>query len=324
MLHILHLHETPLIIDCCGLSLGPAMSDDINVRLRDKTMQIVSLNQKMEAMQAQLSGSQRRANQLGTQMTELESTLTEKDSEIEILQTQLSRTKGALDSVGKEMQGIKSEQIQILSKKKPESVGASVKDELTIAEMTIERLREDLKQFSHAATAVLNQEDGSLEGIRKVLLEVGDPKYRILNMVLNKKSVRIEEIAASLVIDMTEALKHVDSLQAAGEVQLRDGNTVLPAQKYLELKVPKDQWLSMEASDIFQELEEFIGKTDDTSSIVNALEIAVEIIEQKLARGGSLIFQMRKTADAWKKGPGNIEEFKYTIKDWKSRAQALS
>jgi len=324
MLHILHLHETPLIIDCCGLSLGPTMSDDVNVRLRDKTMQIVSLNQKMEALQAQLSGSQRRANQIGTQMTELESTLTQKDSEIEMLQTQLSRTKGALDSVGKEMQGIKAEQIQILSKKKPESVGASAKDELTRAEMTIERLREDLKQFSHAATAVLNQEEGSLEGIRKVLLEVGDPKYRILNMVLNKKSIQIEEIAASLVIDMTEAIKHVDALQATGEVQIRDGNTVLPAQKYLELKVPKDQWLSMEASDIFQELEDFIEKTDDTSSVANALEIAVEIIEQKLARGGSLIFQMRKTADAWKRNAGNTEDLKYTIKDWKSRAQALS
>ena len=300
------------------------MSDDVNVRLRDKTLQIVSLNQKMEALQAQLSGSQKRANQLGTKMDDLESTLTQKDSEIEMLQTQLSRTKGALDSVGKEMQGIKAEQIQILSKKKPEAVSASVKDELTIAEMTIERLREDLKQFSHAATAVLNQEDGSLEGIRKVLLEVGDPKYRILNMVLNKKSIRIEEIAASLVIDMTEALKYVDALQAAGEVQIRDGNTVFPAQQYIELKVPKDQWLSMEASDIFQELEEFVGKTDDTSSVVSALEIAVEIIEQKLARSGSLIFQMRKTADAWKKQAGNIEELKYTIKDWKSRAQALS
>ncbi|MHA1615377.1 MAG: hypothetical protein ACTSYJ_11070 [Candidatus Thorarchaeota archaeon] len=304
--------------------MGPKMSDDVNVRLRDKTMQIVSLNQKMEALQAQLSGSQRRANQLGTQMVDLESTLTQKDSEIEMLQTQLSRTKGALDSVGKEMQGIKAEQIQIMSKKKPEAVGTSAKDELTIAEMTIERLREDLKQFSHAATAVLNQEDGSLEGIRKVLLEVGDPKYRILNMVLNKKSVRIEEIAAFLVIDITEALKHVDSLQTAGEVQLHDGNTVLPAQKYLELKVPKDQWLSMEASDIFQELEEFVGKPDATSSVANALEIAVEIIEQKLTRGGSLIFQMRKTADVWKKDAGNIEELKYTIKDWKSRAQALS
>ncbi|MHA1289654.1 MAG: hypothetical protein ACTSPB_19885, partial [Candidatus Thorarchaeota archaeon] len=280
------------------------MSDDVNERLREKTMQIVSLNQKMEALQAQLSGSQRRANELGTKMTELESSLVQKDSEIQMLQTQLSNTKGALDTVGREMQGIKAEQTQLLAKKKPEAVGASVKDELTLAEMTIDRLREDLKQFSHASTAVLNQEEGALDKLKEVLLEVGDPKYRILNMVLAKKSIRMEEIASSLVIDMTEALSHVDALQAAGEIQIRDGNTVLPAQKYLELKVPKDTWMSMEPTDIFQELEDFVAKTDDTASIVDAMEAAVEIIEQKLARSGALIFQMRRTADAWKKQSG--------------------
>ena len=133
----------------------------------------------------------------------------------------------------------------------------------------------------------------------------------------------MEEIASSLVIDMTEALEHVDALQAAGEIQIRDGNTVLPAQKYLELKVPKDAWMSMNPVDVFQELEEFVTKTDDTASIVDAIETAVEIIEQKLARSGALIFQMRRTGDTWKKQGGNIQELQYTIKDWKGRAQAL-
>ena len=299
------------------------MSDDVNARLREKTMLIASLNQKMEALQAQLSGSQRRANEFGTKVTELEGYLAQKDTEIQMLQTQLATTKGALDTVGREMQGIKAEQTQLLAKKKPESVGASLKDELAIADMTIGRLKEDLKQFSQAATAVINQEEGALEGLKKVLLEAGDPKYRILNMVLAKKSIRVEEIASSLVIDMTEALTYVDALQVAGEIQIRDGNTIIPAQKYLELKVPKDMWMAMEPTAVFQELEDFLGKTDDTASIVDAMETAVEIIEQKLARSGALIFQMRRTADAWKKQPGNIEELQYTIKDWKGRAQVL-
>jgi myosin heavy subunit len=299
------------------------MSEDVNERLREKAMTIASLNQKMEALQAQLSGSQRRANELGTKLVELESLLTQKDSEIQMLQSQLSSTKGALDTVGKEMQGIKAEQTQLLAKKKPESVDSSLKDELTLTEMTIGRLREDLKQFSKAATAVINQEEGAVESLKEVLREVGDPKYRILNMVLAKKSIRVEEIASSLVIDMAESREYVDALQAAGEIQIRDGNTILPAKKYLELKVPKDAWLSLEPTDIFQELEFFIGRTDDTASIVEAIETAVEIIEQKLARSGALIFQMRRTADAWKKHAGNVEELQYTIKDWKGRAQAL-
>ena len=57
--------------------------------------------------------------------------------------------------------------------------------------------------------------------------------------------------------------------------------------------------------------------------MVNAIETAVEMIEQKLARSGALIFQMRRTADSWKKQAGNVEELQYTIKDWKGRAQAL-
>ncbi len=79
----------------------------------------------------------------------------------------------------------------------------------------------------------------------------------------------------------------------------------------------------MEPDAVFAELEEFIGKTDDTSSIVNALETAVEILEQKLARGGALVFQMRRTADSWKKQEGNLEKLQYSIKDWRSRAQAM-
>ncbi|MFW9869442.1 MAG: hypothetical protein ACFFEL_07435 [Candidatus Thorarchaeota archaeon] len=298
------------------------MSDDINERLKDKTMQIVSLNQKLEVLQAQLGGSQRRANQLGEQVAQLESTLAQKDSEIQMLTTELSKTRGALEAVGKEVQGIKAEQTQQLLKRKPDEE-YSLKEELNLAEQRVRKLQEDLKRFSVAATSALNKEDGADEMLRKVLLEVGDPKYRILNIVLNRKSIRIEEIASTLVIDVSEALQKVESLQIAGEIEIKDGSTIIPARKYRELKVPKDQWNAMEPDAIFVGLEEFIGKTDDSTSIVNALETAVEILEQKLVRGGALVFQMRRTADTWKKQAGNLEELRYAVKDWRIRAQNM-
>ncbi len=303
--------------------LGTNMSDDINERLKDKTMQIVSLNQKLEALQAQLGGSQRRANQLGDHVTQLETTIVQKDSEIQKLISDLSRTEGALETVGKEVQGMKAEQTQQLLKKKPAD-GYSTKDELTLAEQRIKKVQEDLKRFSQAATSVLNNDEGADEMLRQVLLEVGDPKYRILNIVLARKSVRIEEIASSLVIDVAAALQIVDSLQVNGEIEIKDGNTVIPAKKYRELQVPKDQWNTMEPDAVFAGLEEFIGKTDDTSSIVNALETAVEILEQKLARGGAFVVQMRRTADSGKKQEGNLEELQYSIKDWRARAQSMT
>jgi len=299
------------------------MSDDVNERLREKTVQIVSLNQKLEAIQAQLSGSQKRANQLGNKVSELETSLSERDSQIQLLESQLSVTKGALDTVGKEMQGIKAEQTQLLAKKQPGAENLSLKESLTFAEMTIERLREDLKIFSQTALSVLNQEEGALDELREVLLELGDPKYRILNLVLNRKSVRLEEIASTLVLDMMQALKYVESLQAEGEIELRDGNNILPAGKYRELKVPREEWMRLDPTLVFEKLEEFVTRTDDNNSIVLAIETAVDALEQKLARGGALIFQMRKTADSWRKQTGNTEELRYTVRDWKARALAL-
>ncbi|MFW9960335.1 MAG: hypothetical protein ACFFDV_04920 [Candidatus Thorarchaeota archaeon] len=299
------------------------MSDDVNERLRDKTVQIVSLNQKLEALQAQLSGSQKRANQLSSKVTELEASLTERDSQIQLLESQFLVTKGALDKVGKEMQGIKAEQTQLLAKKQPGSENLSLKENLTFAEMTIERLREDLEIFSQTAISVLNEEENALDKLKQVLLEIGDPKYRILNLVLNRKSVRLEEIASTLVMDMTQALRYVEGLQAEGEIEVREGNNILLASKYRELKVPKEEWTQLDPALVFEKFEEFVARTDDNNSIVVAIETTVEVLEQKLARGGALIFQMRKTADSWKRQTGNIEELRYTVREWKARALAL-
>jgi len=303
--------------------IGTTMSEDVNERLRDKTMQIVTLNQKLEALQAQLGGSQRRANQLGDRVSQLEVAIAHRESEIQKLTSELSKTKGALDVVGKEVQGMKAEQAQQLLKKAPGSDGYTMKEELALAEQRVGRLQQDLKLFSQVATFVLNKEDGALEKLREVLLEVGDPKYRILNMVLNRKSIRIDEIASTLIIDVSKALEIIDALQVAGEIEIIEGTTVIPAKKYRELRVPRDEWMIMEPDEIFIGLEEFLGKTDDQGSIANALATAVEILEQKVSRGGALVFQMRRTADSWSKQRGNIEELQYTIKDWRMRANSM-
>jgi hypothetical protein len=53
---------------------------------------------------------------------------------------------------------MKAEQTQQLLKKKPAD-GYSTKDDLTLAEQRVKKVREDLKQFSQAATSVLNNDE---------------------------------------------------------------------------------------------------------------------------------------------------------------------
>jgi chromosome segregation ATPase len=306
-----------------GQSLQEIMMSGPSDRLREKTMIIASLNQKVSVLEAQLSGSHKRSTEMTEHIKELEGVIIERDTEIDRLRSALTRAEGALDRMGKDVQDMKAEQIQAMSKRTPVSEEASFQEQLAKSKRTIEALKEDLKRLSEAATAFLSGESESTQQLQEAVLEVGDPKYKILNIVLKKRKIRMDEIASILVSDMTEALQIVDSLQAAGEVEIRDGTTVIPGKKYREVEPPTEEWEKALPAEIFDSLEDIVGRTEGNESVARALESAVDILEQKISRGGALVFEMRKAVGTWKKQAGNVEELQYTIREWKSRASSL-
>jgi chromosome segregation ATPase len=298
------------------------MSDQTD-RLKEKTMAIAALNQKISVLETQLSGVQKRNSEMKARIAELEGIISEKDTEIDRLSSALTRAEGALDRMGKDVQDMKAEQIQAMTKKKPASEEASFQQQLVQAKKTVDALKDDLKRLSEAATAVLSDEPESTSRLRETVLEVGDPKYKILNLVLRKRSMRMDEIASILVSDMKGALDIVESLQATGDVEIRDGTTVIPGKKYREVEPPKEEWEKSTPAEIFDSLEDIVGRTEGNESVARALETAVDILEQKMSRGGALVFEMRKAVGTWKKQAGNVEELQYTIREWKSRASSL-
>lgn len=290
---------------------------------REKAMAIAALNQKIDVLELQLSGSHKRNTELNERIKELEAAISERDTEIDRLKSALTRAEGALDRMGKDVQDMKAEQIQAMSKRQPASEETTYQQQYLQAKKTVDALKEDLKRLSEAATAVLSGDPESTARLRETVLEVGDPKYRILNLVLRKRSMRMDEIASILVSDMKEAIEIVDSLQAAGEVELRDGTTVIPGKKYREIEPPTDEWEKSSPAEIFDSLENIVGQTEGNESVARAIEAAVDILEQKISRGGALVFEMRKTVGTWKKQAGNVEQLQYTIREWKSRAASL-
>lgn len=295
-----------------------------NERLRERAIQIAQLSQKVETLQAQLGGSHRRANQLGENVTSLESVISEKDSEIQMLRGELSKTQGALESVGKTVRTMKVEQTQLLTKKPQTFDDTSLREEVAVLNKKIAKLKEDIKLLSEAATLVLTEKNEGIETLREAVRSVGDVEYKILNIVLDRRSIKIDELASSLIEDTQSIMKVIDSLQVAGEVLLIDGTTVIPAKKYREVKIPVAEWKEMTPADIFDSLEEIVGKVEGKENIVEALEKSVDILEQKMSRGGALVFQMRRMATTWSKQEGNVEELKYTIQEWKGRAGSLA
>lgn len=292
-------------------------------RMMDKNVQIVSLNQRLEAMQAQLTGATKRASQLNAQIAVLEGTIAQKDSEIQALRAELQKSRGALDTIAREMQGIRVEQVQALSKKRAGSEESTLEQELTSVRHTMERFRGDIKHLSSAATAVLNGEAGALETLRETLSEVGDPKCRVLNLVLRRRSIGLDEVASILVTDLSETLKIAEELQLAGEVEIKDGRTVIPALKYREVKIPVEQWRVATPDHILASLEEIVAQTEGKEGVAGAIDAAVGILEQKITRGGALVFEMRRTASTWRKQDGKIPELQYKIKEWRARANSL-
>ncbi len=297
---------------------------DPNERIRDQMMTIQSLNQKIDVLQAQLGGSQRRAHQLEEQLTQLEQVISQKDAEIQALNSDVQRYSGALDSMGREVQGLRAEQTQQHTMAVPVRDDQGLGEHLVAAQQVIQKQKENLMALSQVATAVLNSDENALEDLQRVLLEAGDQRFRVLNLVLTKRSVRTEEIASILVVDVSKAMEIADALQAAGEVEIRDGTTIIPARKYREVKVPVEEWKNLDPLAIFDSLEGIIGKTEESEGIVSAIEAAVDVLEQKMSRGGTLVFEMRRSADSWKKKEGNIQELQYKIREWKARAQSLS
>ncbi|MHA1577150.1 MAG: hypothetical protein ACTSU3_07300 [Candidatus Thorarchaeota archaeon] len=295
-----------------------------NERLRQRAIQVAQLSQKIEVLQAQLGGSHRRANQLGDNVSSLESVIGDKDSEIQMLRSELSKTQGALESVGKTVKTMKVEQTQLLSKKPEKIDDTTLRNEVEGLKNKVVKLKEDIKLLSEAATSVLHEKDDGFEILRETLRTVGDTEYKILNIVLDRRTIKIDEIASTLVEDTNTIMGYIDGLQTAGEVQLIDGVTVIPAIKYREVKIPDVEWKEMEPTEIFDSLEELVGKAEGKENVVEALEKSVDVLEQKMSRGGALIFQMRRMASTWSSKEGSVEELQYTIREWKARAISLS
>ncbi len=300
------------------------MSDEINTRLREKTMQIAALNQRLEVLQAQLSGSVRRATQLSQRVEELEAQLREREEEILRLKDELKRSQNAMRAMGAAMResqqgGVTAEAAVPVAREDSKQL----REQLDLANAKLRLLEGNLSRLSAAAMAVILGTEGAVDVLKSVLAEAGDSKHRVLVHVMRHHKMKLDDLAALLVSDKSAVRETVERLVAEGELEMAPGDVVQLAKKYREAQVPTERWQAASPEEIFDDLEKIVSRTDDSESVARALETAVDLLEQKMARGGALIFQMRRTASSWKSSPGSTEDLRYKIKEWKSRAAAL-
>lgn len=291
----------------------------------DKNLQIAALNQKIEALQLQLSGTQKRANELANEIRTLTAVVAERDSQIQMLQQQLRTANAALDAMGREIRESRTEQAVHQPRTRPAQESSDTERRVEQAIADVKEAKDRVRKLSEAITRVLRDEEGAREALRQALLDFGDPKYRMFDLVLEKRQVRIDDIAATLRMNTSDALAIAEELQAEGEVELRENSTVIiPAKKYRTVRIPVEEWRSAKPDEILEQLADLVGRVEGHEGVAEALSAAIESIEQKLARGGTLVFEMRRAVSAWRTRPGNLDELRYTIREWRTRASTMS
>jgi hypothetical protein len=211
-----------------------------------------------------------------------------------------------------------------LPQRESHSAGQVAQDEFDFYKTKTSALKKDLKRLSQAATRVIQNQEDSVKQLEEILEEVGDPKYRVLNYVLTTRSVKKTDLASIFLLESAELNEILDELHAEEEIEMADSNTVIPGEKYRKANIPLEDWKASEPEHIFNSLEEVVAILHGPEAIGDALGKAVDILEQKLARGGAIIFQMRRAANDWEKGGQDVEDLQYQIREWKRRALNLS
>ncbi len=296
---------------------------DINERLREKTLQIAALNQKIETLHAQLAASRRRANELTVRVETLEQQVAEKEQETQALRAEVRRYKDALDRLGKEVQSMRAGQSAAPRVRTPGATD-DLRGQVEESQRLLGSLQGRLSRLQDASLAVVTGEEGAVDRLRQTLMEVGDLEHKVFLLLFQKRRARLEEIAAALVADVQEVASAVDGLVDAGELEFKDAQTVVLGRKYTEVEVPTAAWQTASPAEIFDSLVDIIGRTDEPAVVARALEEAADALEQQLSRGGALMFEMRRTASSWRSAGGDTESLKYKVREWKMRALSSS
>lgn len=289
---------------------------DMDKHLKSQRMASLANDQRVDSLQAQLEGAQKRARELKERVIELEGIIKSKDDEIQIFRSEINKQRCALEQASKELKEIKGEKMPsyIIEKRNEPDI---YKHEKT--EQLLHDTREKLKRLSKVVTESINSDTVSVNMIRDAVIEHGDLQYRVLNIIIEKKSVKLDEIASITTTDNREIYEIIDNLSNLGEVEIRDSNTVVIAEKYHKSVINTDNWKDMKISDIFDSLQELIRMSESNKEIANAIEKVVDIVEQTASGAGALVFEMRKTSGIWKNKFGDVEDLIYKIKEWKSR-----
>lgn len=274
---------------------------------------------------------------------------------------ELGKVKSAFDNLRKEMVSLKEklrEKEKIIEnlekeeeKEKPSRV-AEVEIQLEKLKM-YENLLEELKnKFTKLQMLIVEAIVGKEEAVKEIkdlILREGPLEAKILTLIYVEGVSNVYELVERLKMSPETLGSLLFMFEEEGLIKLQADKIIIPSEMKVEEVTPTpttmgpksiphvemepavaeistlfEKWKSLPTEELFDNLLTFCRSSKYPEQVGDALETVCDILEGRLKTFGGLIrFEMRREADYWRKGLGNLSELEDKISDWRIRAKKV-
>ncbi|WXG42533.1 MAG: hypothetical protein WED04_00240 [Promethearchaeati archaeon SRVP18_Atabeyarchaeia-1] len=197
------------------------------------------------------------------------------------------------------------------------SFGEATTTRLKFLEQEVESLSRSYDEVESLLFRLLAAEPGVGDKAREFILRNGSIKHRALLILTERGSMDVNELARLAGLDLITINKAIEILLREGAVQIRGSLLAIPGA----LKMPDiEAWRALPTDKIFDEVEHYISLVRTPELVSQAIQALKELVEQRAKGGGTLVFEIGKEVQQWKRGFGNLQDLRYKISEWKQRA----
>jgi len=283
--------------------------------------------------------------------------------EIKNQKEELENVKKAFDTLQEEMITLKQKlrekekMIEVLEKegekekKKPiKPVEAEFQlEQLKMYENLLEELKKKYASLQMLIVEAIVGKEKAVEEIKDLILKEGPLEAKILTLIYVEGISNVNELAKRLEMPAETLGSLLFMFEEEGLIKLQADKITVPSKMQIqkaptppttvepvsvpEVEVKQDveeastlfeEWKSLPTDELFDNLLTFCRSSKYPEQIGDALETVCDILESRLKTFGGLIrFEMRREADYWRKGLGNLSELEDKISDWRIRAKKV-
>lgn len=258
-------------------------------------------------------------------LSDLKSELEKLRNDYNFLLQERNRAVGELSSLGEALADCQRRRVELESSLKrirdteiSPLYADATSTRLKYLEQEVESLSRVNTQLESLLFKSMTQEPESKEKAREFFLKEGSVTYRVLLLVTEKGSMGINEVARATGLNPSDLNQVVEILARERAIEIHGSVLTAPGA----LKLPDIVvWRRMPMDKVFDEVEKYFATARNPELVTQVLQGLKDEIESKVKNRGTIIFEIGKEIQTWKRGIGSQQELGFKIRDWRTRTQ---